>query len=1855
MTKGIRDISAQDLNAELCGLLQPRLAASLRARGPGHCMRVQDLDDALTSRLCSALRAEVSDAAVVILADQHATDVADPYVSPTKLVELRNPEADGSLRPPLLVFIPSGLRAAAEDSFGVATFEELDLSDAYRELEDQMIAALGEPYRGIAAQLLRDLRGDARSGLFADSAAAVRWLLTARANGNAPETLGAALFHLGLIPDFEWLLDPLKAPQQARNNRSKVEKITWSPLSERGRVQELELKDGGFRNRFGGFLEETGTESPRHWTRRIAMDPSCWQFSFDKWEFVSEQTPDHVCIYNVDTGLPIAEPSEENPAIDALAGQRYLPLGPNGLTKFTASFQVEPHPQSVQGLERFVVHVVSVDSGPIGFSRKKSAWRPKTLRATVTFSNLGKVAWEEGWHFLRVVAETADGEPITLVDADGNMVLEGPSDTGQRPANTSDLFYVLPEGDIDVEPPQRAVQRSPGLLHALFQLQFAALSGGRDPNLVRPGEPRWVDRNSRDLDLLEVPFGREGTRAIPVSKRLREIEQRILREPEGPVCWRLVIGHDGAESATEDALPWPSAPLTEELKTARAAYLAGIAGDAGGLVSEAADFRDLLEEALGYADAFARLVEELRRLAERGHAALAELHALLRLDTVAVVLGDHRGQTREALLLAPTHPLRALWYALWAKLGEHWLAASAGLAPTRVTAVRDALLRYLTPAGFPAVLPVGSGRLFVLVDNLSPFWSLYAPSTEADPRGLLGQLCSALGLPEPGIGGSVIDGEYLASRFERYLAQHPYVGTLTVNAFNAGRAGVIAEALLALEREPHLRDLRYDIRLFAPDSASPALAEGLTELLNPSASTTVAEADAFCTPAEDHLSPKLAVAVRGIGDYLGHPDHYRAHLTLLFDVFAASEVGATPGDRRDGVAPVHGLVLDMATEYQEDESLVAWRRHPRFGVPLPIAELADETRLLARLGLVLANATANVATGRSGMDLRPQLTLALSPDHKALLHLVHEHSDWVFTVDRNMGIEYFDHGGPTGRRRSQRPEYLIDHSPDIRQNAGPNLAISSRSLHEVEAMLAPVLHAFELPADRAYAVLLLDQLRSLSGRLALKLVSAPNQQAEAMGLALSRLFLEDQGVFADQIVVPLDAHLELYRSAKAAADEVGEAMSFKRTDLALFDLDPRRREIVCRLVEVKCYRQVADLFGSASLRQAIAEQIGESERVLAGHFDLDADGQRRPDHVVKSRELNVLLDFYLARAERYELVSAAAAEEARFFLRTIDEGYRLSFTRTGLVFDFAKDGLDQPDVDLGVEFHRIGADRIKGLLAAACAVATASDAVPGLMAAPAPREPTVPVLRTAAFLSPPRDRTVDWESFASPDGLRTGTVGADTAASSLAVSPTSFVTGAASAPAAPTVPGTVEQVAKRSEASARGADSSGQDKRIAESAVPTPYVEPGQAPVDRPLPVRSGADATDRLGTDRPPDYDILLGKREPSPQYGLLGETQGRRVALDLNETHTISLFGVQGAGKSYTLGAMVEMALRPLPGINALPKPLGGVIFHYSPTMDYAPEFTSMVRPNSKAEELELLRERYGAEPTRLDDVLIIAPEAQVEERRREFPGIEVTPLRFSAAELQVKHWTFLMGAVGNQALYLRQLKQIMKEIRRDLNLDGLRDGIERSRMAENLKELARTRLDFAADYIADGASITALFRPGRLVIVDLRDELMEKDEALGLFVVLLHLVAEATWNGERFNKLVVFDEAHKYIQNPDLVDGLVEVIREMRHKGTSILIASQDPQSVQVKVIELSTQIILHKFNSPAWLKHVQKANAALSGLTAERMAALRPGEAFAWSSKASDDGCTRAPIKLRCRPRVTAHGGATRTAVDDATPG
>src|SRR5262249_2531738 len=280
-----QELSSTELTNELEDVAVPLLVDQLRRRGAGHCMRVSDLDADLMIRLCARLRAELPNTTVVVLTDGKLPIPAGLAVSSTKLVERRNPNADGTQRQPLLVFVPSEVRASAEDSFGVATFEEVSVTGLYEALVQRLVGEIPPALRGAIQESLRRLRDSESPWTFADALSTTRFLLAAKVNGNDAEALGASLYEIGLVPDFEWLTQPEKAPQRLVRNRECVEKLTWSVRSERGRVGELGLAKRAFRNALSNFLAEAGADDPRQWARRIVVDRVLWPLAFDNWWF----------------------------------------------------------------------------------------------------------------------------------------------------------------------------------------------------------------------------------------------------------------------------------------------------------------------------------------------------------------------------------------------------------------------------------------------------------------------------------------------------------------------------------------------------------------------------------------------------------------------------------------------------------------------------------------------------------------------------------------------------------------------------------------------------------------------------------------------------------------------------------------------------------------------------------------------------------------------------------------------------------------------------------------------------------------------------------------------------------------------------------------------------------------------------------------------------------------------------------------------------------------------------------------------------------------------------------------------------------------------------------------------------------------------------------------------------------------------------------------------------------------------------------------------------------------------------------------------------------------------------------
>jgi len=255
MSSGFQELRPEDVTQALEELLLPRFQQMLSSRAPGHCMRVVDVDLDLMMRLVRTLRRDLPDAQVFILSDSLAAiGTPELFVSSTKLVELRNPLPDGTLRPPLLVFLPSDLRTSAEDSFGVATFEEIMVADSYHELVQTLLQRLPLSLQGHVRELLALLTRERWA--WADAVVQVRFLLTAIKNGVDGESLGAALYELGLVPDFRLFDDPSVTHGRIRKNLETVQKLTYADRSIRGRVLELGLRDKSLQRRLMQFLVE---------------------------------------------------------------------------------------------------------------------------------------------------------------------------------------------------------------------------------------------------------------------------------------------------------------------------------------------------------------------------------------------------------------------------------------------------------------------------------------------------------------------------------------------------------------------------------------------------------------------------------------------------------------------------------------------------------------------------------------------------------------------------------------------------------------------------------------------------------------------------------------------------------------------------------------------------------------------------------------------------------------------------------------------------------------------------------------------------------------------------------------------------------------------------------------------------------------------------------------------------------------------------------------------------------------------------------------------------------------------------------------------------------------------------------------------------------------------------------------------------------------------------------------------------------------------------------------------------------------------------------------------------------------
>ena len=399
-------------------------------------------------------------------------------------------------------------------------------------------------------------------------------------------------------------------------------------------------------------------------------------------------------------------------------------------------------------------------------------------------------------------------------------------------------------------------------------------------------------------------------------------------------------------------------------------------------------------------------------------------------------------------------------------------------------------------------------------------------------------------------------------------------------------------------------------------------------------------------------------------------------------------------------------------------------------------------------------------------------------------------------------------------------------------------------------------------------------------------------------------------------------------------------------------------------------------------------------------------------------------------------------------------------------------------------------------------------------------------------------------------------------------------------------------------------------------------------------------------------DPEIILGVDNTPVQWGIIGKNGINKVAVDLNEPHIVFVCGKQGSGKGYTIGVITEMLLsKTIPKISQVKKPATIIVFH-KPREDMRSEFWSIVDPNMNISEVQILRDEYGIMPQRVINEskfrIFIDPFVFENERTRfeDDYGTKVYPIAINPSRLTAEDWPYVLS-IGRKSgsMYVKKIFQIIKKTQydNDFGLEKIRRHIDASDLNPNQKGFASMRLETLEDYL-NGGDFMRNLQIGGVNIFDLRKIMMEPDDIFSvMMLVISSLLNDARTEHEQF--VFVINEAHDYLRtglSKDFTDYINYLIRKKRHAGTWLMLDTHFPEDVDPKVIKGSDIKIFHKSDviSSNLLRQVVEG-------TPTPPHQLQTGQAIVRADK-SNLGPDQVLV-LQVRPRLTHHGGATKTAV------
>jgi hypothetical protein len=266
--------------------------------------------------------------------------------------------------------------------------------------------------------------------------------------------------------------------------------------------------------------------------------------------------------------------------------------------------------------------------------------------------------------------------------------------------------------------------------------------------------------------------------------------------------------------------------------------------------------------------------------------------------------------------------------------------------------------------------------------------------------------------------------------------------------------------------------------------------------------------------------------------------------------------------------------------------------------------------------------------------------------------------DWVITLDRNAGIEYFD--SPRDNKDIY-DAYVIDCVPEREDLGCLQLITSTSNLDEVRTLLDAALDQMGLSRSRRNAEFLMNHLKALSGRLAIRLTGHKAATSELIGLAMSHAQCQ-AAVESDEcwmplsngFIIPVDDVRDLL--PPLSADDQDGDLRDTRPDLIYVFAIPRKG-LTFRFAEIKYRRHLRAARNPGGL-----ESIRKQVESLRDRWDswYGTDNVCGSFRAIRRAKLARVLRFYADKARRHYLSSDHYAMLCAEIDRLIEKGHDYS-------------------------------------------------------------------------------------------------------------------------------------------------------------------------------------------------------------------------------------------------------------------------------------------------------------------------------------------------------------------------------------------------------------------------------------------------------------------------------------------------------------------------------------------------------------------------------------------------------------------